>query len=709
LVTLLYPIGAVTSGERAAPVVLAVVVVGLAAAVGLRLRAVTGGGRLADLGGALRPTWGEGAVLGGGALAGVLVLAPTMKQGFPTTIAVSNNDGWGYATLIDWLVEHPFPRDVAPNLAEPLTLVPWTTDRFNFGFGFERFAATLASLLDRQGYEVVNCAAAVALAAAVGGWAALAASLRPRLSPALMALVVVAVASPVLVLPFVENYTTQFVSMCLWPFALAAFVLFAAAPGWRRLLVAAVAGGAVVGVYPAVSPWLVLPIVAIAVLLVPEAPDWPGRVLRSLNGAGLVRRIGRGAAVIAIFAVAVAVLSPIQVWRGVQNLLFLDDTPVNAIAGFYSDEAYAALFTGAASAFSLFSGAPLGWSTYAALAILAAAFALALWPSGRPRAPGVLGLAIVGGVLLTAGAILVRYRVMDQLPYQVYKGLMTGGALLGGLAVIGLLAGGGRRERGLRLAALGCVAAVWIPVVSQNLESSVQPGTGFRAADVEMGRALEDLPPGSTVLVEGSGADASSFQYRMMAAYFGDRAPELTAIGLGTTGTYLTPGNLPEWRPSRPWTHVLQSRAEPIVSKRPLLWKNAKYALSEAPALDVTTFGAGWYPPTAEPGVTYAQTAGPAELVLSNRGPETRRALLRMTVTSYGIPRTLTLTTEGGTVARRLVADVPTPVSAPVSVPGAATTLVTLDARPGTEVPRPGDSQPVVLRVEYLRVSGAGG
>ena len=51
---------------------------------------------------------------------------------------------------------------------------------------------------------------------------------------------------------------------------------------------------------------------------------------------------------------------------------------------------------------------------------------------------------------------------------------------------------------------------------------------GYRAsgeADVQMGRALDALPPGSTVLAEGAAPDAGSFQFRMMAAYFADAPP----------------------------------------------------------------------------------------------------------------------------------------------------------------------------------------
>ena len=124
------------------------------------------------IGAALRPGATGLVVLGAGVLAGALLLAATIEQGFATTIGVTNNDAWGYATLVDWLQNDPMPADIGPSIADPLTLVPWTTTRLHFGFGFEHFAAMLATLFGRQGFEVVNAAAAVGLAAAVGGWAA---------------------------------------------------------------------------------------------------------------------------------------------------------------------------------------------------------------------------------------------------------------------------------------------------------------------------------------------------------------------------------------------------------------------------------------------------------------------------------------------------------------------------------------------------------
>ena len=134
----------------------------------------------------------------------------------------------------------------------------------------------------------------------------------------------------------------------------------------------------------------------------------------------------------------------------------------------------------------------------------------------------------------------------------------------------------------------------------------------------------------------------------MMAAYFGDDAPHHTAIGLGTTATYLAPGGLPDWIPSRPWTHVLTTRPQPVEGARRVVWSNAVYTLSAAPVLDVTTYGTGWYPPEQD---------GRGHLRVDVRSrpggrvqPERERATarLRMAVGSYARPRILTITREPG-------------------------------------------------------------
>jgi hypothetical protein len=705
LVTLLYPLGAAMPGSAAAPAAVGVVVAGLALAAGLRLRAVQRGGRWASLATALRPTWAEVAVLAGGAIAGLLILIPTIDQGFATTIAVSNNDGWGYAVLVDWLTEHPFPRDVAPDLAEPLTFVPWTTDRLDFGFGFEHFAAALAVFLGRDGFEVVNAAAAVALAGAVGGWALLAGTLRPRLGRAQLALVTVAVASPALAVPFIENYTTQFVSICLWPVAIATFAGFAVEPGWRRLILAAVANAALIGVYPAMAAWLVIPVVAIA-LLAPEGPAWAGERLRGLAGPGTWRRVGRGAALLGALVVGVLVAGPIQVVRGVENLLFLDSAPVNAAAGFLPDDGYAAIFFGSAPIFPIIRGEGVGWAAIAGLLIVAAAAVAAIIPARRLISPRATLLAMALGILVTTGAIFVRYRVLDDLPYQVYKALISGGAVLAGLAVIGLIPLARSRLRAVGVVALGCVAAIWIPVTSDNLQASVDPGTGFREADVEMGRAVAELPEGSTVLVEGAAPDARSFQFRMMASYFGGRAPGVTMVGLGSTASYLTGGGAPEWRPARPWTHVLTARPEPVATGRTEVWTNGAYALAAAPALDVTPYGLGWYPPERDASGVFGWTAGPVDLVVSNRGAVPVRARLQMTVASAGRARVAVLTAEGRTARRRVPADALTAVGVELALPPRSATPVTLDARPRAATVA-GDPRPLMLRVQGLRVVAA--
>ena len=255
------------------------------------------------------------------------------------------------------------------------------------------------------------------------------------------------------------------------------------------LVVAALGVGAVVGVYPAVLPWLVLPVVALAALA-PAQPAGRARgCARSAGTDGRARAL-RAVALIAALVVALMVVVPIAMWRSTQNLLFLDTVVAGGLTEFFTAGGYAAYAVGATSAFSLFTLAPLTWATIAALVLMLVAYAAGLVPWRRPRGEGWVLPAVAAGVVLTTAAVFIRYRFMDELPYQVYKGLTSGAAILAGLVVVGLVASAAIRGRTVRLLAIGLVAAVWVPVTGSVLQASADGGTGFRAADVEMGRAL---------------------------------------------------------------------------------------------------------------------------------------------------------------------------------------------------------------------------
>lgn len=706
-IALLYVLGLALPGSQAAPVALVLVLAGLGGAV-WRLRRHAGAGPVpAALRGALRVTRGGAVALGAGVLAGVLLLLPTMRQGFATTISVSNNDGWGYASMVEWIKDHPVPRSVAPDIAHPLTLPPWSTLSNHFGIGFEHFAALLATLLSRDGYEVVNAAAAVAIAAGVGGWVMLAEDIDPRLGSLETALVAFAVAMPVLALPFTENYTTQFVSLCLWPLALSGFVRFSRAPGIGRLVVAALGTGAVVGVYPSVVPWLVLPLCAVAAMA-PGQPSWAGGRLRGLAGGGGRARAGRAAALLLSLLVALMVVAPVSMVRGAKNLLYLDSVVAGGLNVFFRADGYLGYAVGAASGFSLFSITPLAWSAIAGVVLMLAVYALAMAPWPRPRGDRWLFLAIAAGVLVTTAVVFVRYRVQAELPYQTYKGLTSGAALFGGLVVLGLATAMGSAGHRVRLIAAGCLIAVWLPVTASLLQASKDGGTGFRAPDVQMGRALADLPAGSVVLAEGAAPDDHSFQLRMMASYFGSQAG-LTTIGLGSTASYLTGGGGEEWRPAQPWTDVLSTRPQPIVTRRTPVWRNDVYTLTAAPPLDLTLFGTAWYPSETEGTTVFAWTAAAVQVVVANRSSRERDVTLRFRASSWGRPRTLTVSGPQGTVRRPLPADTSTPVSVDLRLPAGSATPITLDADPGATTGPPGDARQLMVRVDSLRLAAGPG
>ena len=696
---ILYPLGIMARATVAAPIAVLIVLSGLIGGVLLRRRGRARAGEPGlQLRQALVPELPAAITTGAGGGLGILLLLPTLRQGFPTTIAATNNDGWGYSGMVDWLKDHPFPRDVQPDIQAPMTLVPWNQNVNDFAVGFEHFAALLASLLGRDGYEVVNSAAAVAIVAAVCGWGALVQQLRGRVDAAQAALVALAVASPLVVLPFAENYMTQFVSVCLWPFAIASFLGAVDRPGIRTIAVAGLGSAGLIGTYPALMPWLVPPIVAVA-LIGGGGRSWRGTPVAGLAG----HRVLGAVAALAALTIATTAVAPIQVYRAVQNLFFLDSVYVGALSDFFSNSAYAALAVGATSPLSLFPRGPLGWPVLASIVLLLAVYVVALvpvWRRGdRPWAP----LLLVGGLVLTTAAVVLQYRIRGDYPYQVYKGLISGGALVAGTVVGSLLLRSAPRGRTVRLLGLGCCAALWVPTSAGLLQASADNTTGFRAAEVELGRALERLPSGSTVLVDGAAPDAHSFQVRMMSAYFGGQDADLTMEGLGNTGSYLTPGGLADWRPSRPWSDVVSTGPQPVITVRRPVWTNGTYALASAPKLDVSTFGLAWYPPEDLDGTILSWTSGPSEILLSNRTPTERRVRLLMTVLSYAVPRRLMLVAGPQRLTRDLAADTLTAIAMPLRLPADSVLSVQMVATPGPVAAPAGDGRLLLIRAQRIR------
>ena len=98
------------------------------------------------------------------------------------------------------------------------------------------------------------------------------------------------------------------------------------------------------------------------------------------------------------------------------------------------------------------------------------------------------------------------------------------------------------------------------------------------------------------------------------------------------------------WRPRRPWDWVVVSDAPSAFPEhRTTVWHHAPYRLQEAPPVDVTPYALSPIPPisggtdtgrywiTPPPGVPPGdQIAGPVELIVSNRNPESVQATLTL-------------------------------------------------------------------------------
>lgn len=693
--------------RAAGPLVAGIAVGGLLVAVARRRRAgrasATGP---ASLGLALRAAGGDTAVVAAGVVGGLLLLLPVLDLGFPTTLAITNNDTWGYASLVEWFREHRLTWSVQPDVEEPLTFPPWTSLSNGFGIGFELFGAAVAGLLGRQGFEVVTVTAAVGAPMAAAGWAALWRAAGGHLSTG-TAFVALAVVSPLFVVAFAESFTTQFVSIALWPFAVAGAIGLVRRPGRGTLAVAAIGVAGVIGVYPALLPWLV-PTLLVAALIPAErgarAAWWPAR----LDAAGLRPRLLRAVTVLGVLALTVSVIAPVQVVRAARNVLFVSDGTGNVLFPSLGAKGFGVFGLGAGGPpFPIVAGAPVPAAEQVLAVLLLAVVGLAVGVSLRASSQRRWVLAAAGATPAVATvALVLNYTYADVYPYGVLKALISGGALLAGMLLLALAHPATPRSRPLQLAAVGACVAAWLPVSTQLIEYVADGGTGFRRDDVALGRALRGMPTGSTVLVEGAAEGPGTFQMRLMGAYMGEAFAGLETEGLGSTSSYLTPGGGPEWRPDAPWSHVVANAPSVFEGGRRPLWANASYALAAAPPLDATPYGRGWYPTELAGATPFAWTSGPAEIVVSNRSASARLTL-RLRAASHEVPRRLTLTSGRRSATSTISPGRLTEVTFPLMVAPGGTAVVELDASPAATPAPPGDLRLLMARVQSVRVEAA--
>ncbi len=466
-----------------------------------------------------------------------------------------------------------FPRDVA---AEPRRAAHASSRGrpidCDFGFGFEHFAAMLATLLGRAGLrggQLRRRRRRSRRPSAAGRPLAARPAAAPR--PAVGAgLVAVAVASPVAGDP-VRRELHDPVREHL-PVAVRGRRPFALLRGRAR------AGGgwssppspaaALIGVYPAMRA------VAGAAARRDRAPRARrrrrGRRRRcgASAGPGLARRAGRAAALLAVLAAAVARRPRRSRWSAASRTCSSSTTPpINALAGFLSRRGVRGASSSARRSVFPLSGAR------------------------RARLAGLRGLSLIVGAAFARRAdargggwtarrvALARGRRGRPRDVRGDRGALPGRrrAALPGLQGADLGRRGPRRagrhrpaarSRGSRRRAVRLVGARRASPPS----GSRSPADNLRG----VGRPRHRVPrrrrrDGPRARRAAAGLDACwsrarrptprSFQYRMMAAYFGDRPPELTAVGLGSTASYLTGGGAPEWRPARPWTDVLTAAA----------------------------------------------------------------------------------------------------------------------------------------------------
>lgn len=695
----------------AVPVLGGILVAGWAIVLGLRRRhALSAGeprsGRVAtSIRRAITPGLFDVLIVAGGVIGGILLLVPLLRLGFPTTLAYSNNDGWAYVSNIEWLHSHAFGPRVVTDMERPTTFAPFAQLRDGFGVGFELLASAPMVVLRRSSFEMVNVVSAIGIPVAVVGWASLWRSVTGRVHLRDAALVGLGVVSPVFLLPYTENYTTQFVAISFMPFAMASFVDYARRPGVLRAIPAALGSAAVLGTYPPLAPWLAPSIIFGAFI----GSGWPSTWKALWHPRPHLARLRRVILVVGGFAVALIALAPIPLrhtLRWFTSHSAQAGVPFPRLAG----GAYVIFGSGVNVPFGYITGARLSWAVIAlagvVVPILVLGLLLPVFPSER-RLRSLLPITL--GVVVATGSALLAFWLTDPLGYGLYKSLIAGCSLLAGLSIVGLTSLESGAKRTPCLLAIGFLFATWLPVSSQLVQQVGDSTTGFRAPDVELGRALADLPADAIVLVEGAAEEPGSFQVRMTSSYFGADYAHLRMEGLGSTASYITPGGPPQWRPDRAWDYVVAIResARPFRSDRRLVWTNGTYWIYKSARLDFTPFSPTWYRQERDAQGDFQWTAGDVQIVVSNRSLSARHVDLRLTATSYARTRVLTFELDGAPEStRRLFANSPTRLTLPIEVGPRSTVAVTLKSNRGpASAPAP-DVRSLSLRLQDISLSG---
>jgi hypothetical protein len=264
----------------------------------------------------LLPSSGEWLVLVLGGASGLLVLAPVLAIGFPTTIAAGIADGWSRSVLSEWLLDHAL-IDSSRHVPTARPIGGYSALPHELGAGYEYLIGMVSTVTGRPTYQVVLPVAALAAPIFVSGLAGLQSLITARRTAVWQAvLLAAAVLSPVFILPFVENYLTQFTSVSLWPFAMAATAAFLARPALDTAVIGAIGLGALAGVYPPLTPWSAP---AVFVLLLVGARRAPAALARRVPAR--LRWLTPIVAATAGLGVALLVIAPVELVRAYESVV----------------------------------------------------------------------------------------------------------------------------------------------------------------------------------------------------------------------------------------------------------------------------------------------------------------------------------------------------------------------------------------------------
>lgn len=511
-------------------------------------------------------------------------LLPILYMGFPTSFAVTNNDGYWYITLSKWLISHAYANAPIVNQGSPwLTSVQYPVTHFVRGVNL--LPAGIDSLLRIDPYVSMSIFSAILISFVPLVFflvCRLCFSLSDR--NALIAAVLVAVNSSILRTHFEANFH-QVSGFIFLPLALGFFYYAHENPKWREVAIAGLFISSLVNSYYEFLPFFVLPVAAFVIY---------GLLFGKHKKQVLI--------VTAVIAALAIVLNVYATKSAVLMLLSWTDLRSAGIIPFMGITQNLAVLFGIANLYDLqdLYYRSMIFAVTLKLTLLAAASALLV---GLRRS--VASLRVFLGIGLALYAIPLSYMILQKYSYGVFKGLQAMTVTIDIIMAIGFSLFLVSSNASTRLKTTGAIVSLGALTLVLGVSSvstaaivkkATPPALVIGREFPKMADFVRTTPKTTVFALEGNDSQYSLINFEHYSVYFiNSMAGREVSFRSNKVGYFFVSGQPADYFLKQHYDYV-------VVSTKPITrpWRSYEKDLNgiliykRIKGVDMTTFGEDW-------------------------------------------------------------------------------------------------------------------